>query len=39
MVLDLFSELKILRKIVQLEDNSLIDTLNQIKRFNSFPNA
>ncbi|XP_070031553.1 uncharacterized protein [Nicotiana tomentosiformis] len=37
--LDLFSELKVLREIVQVEDNSLIDILNQIKRLDSFPNA
>ncbi|XP_070040246.1 uncharacterized protein [Nicotiana tomentosiformis] len=37
--LDLFSKLKVLRKIVQVEDNSLIDILNQIKRLDSFPNA
>ncbi|XP_070038180.1 uncharacterized protein [Nicotiana tomentosiformis] len=37
--LDLFSELKVLREIVQVEDNSLIDILNQIKRLDSFPNV
>ncbi|XP_070052329.1 uncharacterized protein [Nicotiana tomentosiformis] len=37
--LDLFSELKVFLEIVQVEDNSLIDTLNQIKRFDSFSNA
>ncbi|XP_070024033.1 uncharacterized protein LOC142179527 [Nicotiana tabacum] len=37
--LNLFSELKVLREIVQVEDNTLIDILNQIKRLDSFPNA
>ena len=37
--LDLFSELKILKEIVQMEDNSSIDILNHIKRLDSFPNA
>ncbi|KAK4707971.1 hypothetical protein R3W88_028896 [Solanum pinnatisectum] len=37
--LDLFSELKVLRKIIKVEDNTLIEILNQIKRLDSFPNA
>ncbi|XP_070014487.1 uncharacterized protein [Nicotiana sylvestris] len=37
--LDSFSELKVLREIVQVEDNSLIDILNQIKRLDSFLNV
>lgn len=31
--------MKVLREIVQVEDNSLIDILNQIKRLDSFRNA
>ncbi|KAK4729430.1 hypothetical protein R3W88_022418 [Solanum pinnatisectum] len=37
--LDLFSELKVLREIIKVEDNTLIEILNQIKRLDSFPNA
>ncbi|KAK4726404.1 hypothetical protein R3W88_031321 [Solanum pinnatisectum] len=37
--LDLFSELKLLREIIKVENNTLIEILNQIKRFDSFPNA
>ncbi|KAK4720458.1 hypothetical protein R3W88_010691 [Solanum pinnatisectum] len=37
--LDLFSELKVLRKIIKAEDNTLIEIPNQIKRLDSFPNA
>jgi len=36
--LDLFSQL-ILTKILHIEESALIDTLNYIKRFDSFPNA
>ncbi|KAK4729464.1 hypothetical protein R3W88_022452 [Solanum pinnatisectum] len=37
--LDIFSELKVLREIIKIEDNTLIEILNQIKRLDSFPNA
>ncbi|KAK4724573.1 hypothetical protein R3W88_027352 [Solanum pinnatisectum] len=37
--LDLFSELKMLREIIKVEDNTLIEILSQIKRLDSFPNA
>ena len=37
--LDLFSELKILKEIIQVEDNSPMDILNNIRRLDSFPNA
>ncbi|XP_059277622.1 uncharacterized protein LOC132031704 [Lycium ferocissimum] len=37
--LDLFFELKVLREIIQVEDNDLIEILNQIKRLDSFPNT
>ena len=37
--LDLFSELKIFKKIIQVEDNSPMDILNHIRRLDSFPNA
>ncbi|KAK4724549.1 hypothetical protein R3W88_027328 [Solanum pinnatisectum] len=37
--LDLFSELKVLREIIKVENNTLIEILNQIKRLDSFPNA
>ncbi|XVF56890.1 hypothetical protein PTKIN_Ptkin06aG0156900 [Pterospermum kingtungense] len=37
--LDLFSELKILREILQDEISKLLDVLNYIKRVDSFPNA
>jgi hypothetical protein len=37
--LDLFSELKILTEILQIEESVPIDTLNYIKRLDSFPNA
>jgi hypothetical protein len=36
--LDLFSQL-ILTKILHIEESALIDTLNYIKRFDSFPNT
>jgi hypothetical protein len=37
--LDLFSELKVLTEILQIEESAPIDTLNYIKRLDSFPNA
>jgi hypothetical protein len=37
--LDLFSELKVLKEIIQIEEIAPIDILNYIKRLNSFPNA
>jgi hypothetical protein len=37
--LDLFSELKVLKEILQIEESALIDILNYIKRLDSFPNA
>jgi hypothetical protein len=37
--LDLFSELKVLKEILQIEESAPIDILNYIKRFDSFPNA
>ena len=37
--LDLFSELKVLKEILQTEENTPIDVLNYIKRLDSFPNA
>ncbi|XP_070055245.1 uncharacterized protein [Nicotiana tomentosiformis] len=37
--LDLFYELKVLREIIHVEDNTQIDILNHIKRLDSFPNA
>jgi uncharacterized protein YjhX (UPF0386 family) len=37
--LDLFSELKVLIEILQIEESAPIDTLNYIKRLDSFPNA
>jgi len=36
---DLFSKLKVLTEILQIEESILIDTLNYIKRLYSFPNA
>ena len=38
-VLDLFSELKVLKEILQINENSPINVLNYIKRLESFPNA
>ncbi|KAL2605097.1 hypothetical protein AAZX31_09G122000 [Glycine max] len=38
-IIDLFSELNILKKIIGLENDKPIDFLNYIKRINSFPNA
>jgi hypothetical protein len=37
--LDLFSELKVLKEILQIEESASIDILNYIKRLDSFPNA
>ena len=37
--LDLFSELKVLKEVLQINENSLIYVLNYIKRLESFPNA
>ena len=37
--LDLFSELKVLKEILQINENSSINVLNYIKRLESFPNA
>ena len=37
--LDLFSELKILKEILQRKDYTPIDILNYIKRLDSFPNT
>jgi len=36
---DLFSELNILREIIGLKNDKLIDLLNYIKRIYCFPNA
>ena len=37
--LDLFSKLKVLKEVLQINENSLINVLNYIKRLESFPNA
>ena len=37
--LDLFLELKVLKEILQINENSPINVLNYIKRLESFPNA
>ena len=37
--LDLFSELKVLKEVLQINKNSPIDVLNYIKRLESFPNT
>ena len=37
--LDLYSELKDLKEVLQITDNSPINVLNYIKRLESFPNA
>jgi hypothetical protein len=37
--LDLFSKIKVLTEILQIKESVPIDTLNYIKRFDSFPNA
>ena len=35
---DLFSELKVLKEVLQINENSPINVLNYIKRLESFPN-
>ena len=37
--LDLFSELKVLKEVLQINENSPINVLNYIKRLESFPNT
>ena len=37
--LDLFLELKVLKEVLQINDNSPINVLNYIKRLEFFPNA
>ena len=37
--LDLFSELKVLKEVLQINENSQINVPNYIKRLESFPNA
>ena len=37
--LDLYSELKVLKEVLQINNNSPINVLNYIKRLESFPNA
>ena len=37
--LDLFSELKVLKEVLQINESSPINVLNYIKRLESFPNA
>ena len=37
--LDLFSRLKVLKEVLQINENSQINVLNYIKRLESFPNA
>ena len=37
--LDLFLELKVLKEIIQVEDNNPIDILNHIRRLDSFSNT
>ena len=37
--LDLFSELKVFKEILQIKDYTPIDILNYIKRLDSFPNT
>jgi hypothetical protein len=37
--LDLFSELKVLKEILQIEKSASIDILNYMKRFDFFSNA
>ena len=37
--LDLFSELKVLKEVLQINENSPINVLNYIKRLESFSNA
>ena len=37
--LDIFSELKVLKEVLQINENSPINELNYIKRLESFPNT
>ena len=37
--LDLFSELNVLKEVLQINENSPINVLNYINRLESFPNA
>ena len=37
--LDLFSKLKVLKEVLQINENSPINVLNHIKRLESFPNT
>ena len=37
--LELFSELKVLKEVLQINEKSPINVLNYIKRLESFPNA
>ena len=37
-VLDLFSELKVFKKTLQIKEYTPVDILNYIKRLDSFPN-
>ena len=37
--LDLFLELKVLKEVLQISENSPINVLNYIKKLESFPNA
>ena len=37
--LDLYSELKVLKEVLQINDNSPINEVNYIKMLESFPNA
>ena len=37
--LDLFLELKVLKEVLQINENSPINVLNYIKRLESFPNV
>ena len=36
---DLFSELRVLREVLQIKENKPIETLNYIKKLDSFPNT
>ena len=37
--LDLYSKLIVLKEVVQIDENTLINVLNYLKRLDSFPNA
>ena len=37
--LDLFSKLKVLKEVLQINENSPINVLNYVKRLEFFPNA